>query len=541
MSDLGWYGRTWYDRRQNERLEDISSALSYQRSESRRLTAQLSKVQGNMEQRLSRLASAFDAFVELSDLREELRAFQPAVTARHRARRVLNRLMATAGSTDHLPSSLTDDATPDMPGYWLPGAVDGLLATLHGDTTAAEASLDAARGWDAPRTDLFVCLALLLTDRVDEATVHLPALLDLQLSRPVTHAQRALWVAAADGRFGDDGRATAGQLMEALVANLPDGTRATQVTAWRDSVETLPGSKPASPQFPGRTAPPAGLLATIRAAQLLTNLADWYQTSLTASPPETAAAPSDEDPPDPLQSLLQELVDEGAPEEQPLLNRVAELHRIVQADGGAPPPAPTRWHKTLDEPLAMLTADARSADPGRRAIAVRAVTPILVTVADDLVAASRRPLPDEVKVQVGRHSIRFGRAGADPAAVAAIQTTFAPPSPPSRGRTQIGWWLIAAAAVIVLVGAFTVLGVGLALGGLVAAVGGWFLFDAVQARAAVHREQQHRQTGWNRTEQDIAKAGAALGELRAEAGRAGSRADEARERLDKLVVAETRA
>ena len=128
MSDLGWYGRTSYDRRQNEELDNLAGQLSYQREEARRLKATLSRVQGGLEQRLGRLATAFDAFVELSDLREELRVFEPAATARRRARRVVLQLRTADTVPDGLTPPPPGDSAPEAFGYWLPGALAGLVA-----------------------------------------------------------------------------------------------------------------------------------------------------------------------------------------------------------------------------------------------------------------------------------------------------------------------------------------------------------------------------------------------------------------------------
>jgi hypothetical protein len=52
----------------------------------------LAQVQGDLQARLNGLATAFDASVELCDLREELRAFEPVADARNRARRIVRRL-----------------------------------------------------------------------------------------------------------------------------------------------------------------------------------------------------------------------------------------------------------------------------------------------------------------------------------------------------------------------------------------------------------------------------------------------------------------
>jgi hypothetical protein len=58
--DLGWLwdNRTYHDRRQNERLDSLSSLLSHQRDEAGRLQPRLAKVQGDLQGRLDRLAPA---------------------------------------------------------------------------------------------------------------------------------------------------------------------------------------------------------------------------------------------------------------------------------------------------------------------------------------------------------------------------------------------------------------------------------------------------------------------------------------------------
>src|SRR5262245_51216279 len=195
VSDLGWYNRTSYDRRQNERLDELSSQLSHQRSEAGRLQARLAQVQGDMQGRLNGLAVAFDAFVELCDLREELRAYQPVADARNRARRVVGRLVATRRGAD-LPVLPPPGApAPEVEDYWLPRAVASLVARVQGDGAAADAALAEARDRDAARTDLFLCLAFTLSGRTEAAVDLLPGLLDLQPDRPVTRAQRELWLA----------------------------------------------------------------------------------------------------------------------------------------------------------------------------------------------------------------------------------------------------------------------------------------------------------------------------------------------------------
>src|SRR3954470_7685263 len=83
----------WAERQQNRRIEalqgEVEAAYSYAASRSRALQSKLSQVQGTLERRLDRLATSFDAFVELSDIRMDLAVFDQEAAVRHRTRRLL--------------------------------------------------------------------------------------------------------------------------------------------------------------------------------------------------------------------------------------------------------------------------------------------------------------------------------------------------------------------------------------------------------------------------------------------------------------------
>src|SRR5262245_17981564 len=128
---------SWQDYRQQRAIRELgseltslSSSLSAQRSESGRLRSELAKLQGSLEERVSRLTRAFDAFVELSDLRMTLALFDPPALVRHRTRQIL---------ADPLSAAVLDDLV-EVPGYWLGPAVRAYVAALRGDE--AEAVLD---------------------------------------------------------------------------------------------------------------------------------------------------------------------------------------------------------------------------------------------------------------------------------------------------------------------------------------------------------------------------------------------------------------
>lgn len=528
MSDFSWtqYG---LDKRQNRRIEELESSLwsqmSTQRSQARKLQAQLAQVQGTMEQRLARLAKAFDAFVELSDLREELRAFQSSAEARHHTRRMLVGLVSA--------ETTTRDGISDVDGYWLPPAATAVASASHDDTAAADTALATARQRDADRCDLFFCVGLLMAGRPEQAVDQLDALLDLHADKPVTHAQRVLWQAAADGEFGEDGRTLITRKLADVVVDLSPGARTTQVAAWRTLADGLAGSVavPSALKRSGRTVP-AGVLAPAQAATRLERLRSWCEERL-APPTDPSTAPSDTDAADPLFAMLQGLVDEGTPEEQPLLNRVAELRRVVEAEGGDPPPAPTRWHNPLDDPLALLHADASSgATPGQRAVAVRAVAPLLSTVADQLATEAGRPVPSDVDMRVGRHTIRYGPEGPDEVTVAKAQAANRSAAPPRDQRSvYVGWGLAGLGAVVLLAGAILT-AVGLILVGLgTVGAGGWQMFVA---RADERRSEQYRKSEAARFDNEVAEIGTALADLRSQVARTSHTATATRAALDSL-------
>ncbi|WP_432878590.1 hypothetical protein ACQPYH_31255 [Kribbella sp. CA-245084] len=185
----------WQERRQNEQLEDLQSEMSYARQETSRLQSQLSKIQGGLQERVNRLSTAFDAFVELSDLRYEMAGFLDAAELRRYASRVLT---AMASSTPLPP------AAEPVPQYWLGPATQALIA-LGQD----EQVLGVAMGLDERRTSTFLALALaalgqrhqVRSEWLDVAFGVLPE------DGTVTRVQRVLWATAARGGFGADGLA----------------------------------------------------------------------------------------------------------------------------------------------------------------------------------------------------------------------------------------------------------------------------------------------------------------------------------------------
>src|SRR4051812_18342860 len=120
MSSSDW----WVERKQNKQLAQLQEDLYAASSETSHLRSRISQLQGTLEARVGKLAAAFDAFVELSDVRQELIGFADAAEYRQHAGRVL---------ADLASGTATPPSPADIPGYWLPPAITA-VRQLCGDT-----------------------------------------------------------------------------------------------------------------------------------------------------------------------------------------------------------------------------------------------------------------------------------------------------------------------------------------------------------------------------------------------------------------------
>ena len=129
-----WAGESGRDRLLRDEIEGLQGAASVARSQSARLSSQLAHVQGSMERRLSALAAAFDAYVELGDVREQLAGFPDTSATRREATAALRVL-----TRDGTPERLAEDQS----GYWLAPAMNAVIALAAG---SADAGRRAASG-----------------------------------------------------------------------------------------------------------------------------------------------------------------------------------------------------------------------------------------------------------------------------------------------------------------------------------------------------------------------------------------------------------
>jgi hypothetical protein len=384
----------WTDYRQNRRIQElqgeVEAAYGYAASRSRALQSRLSQVQGSLERRLDRLATSFDAFVELSDIRLELAVFDREATVRHRARRLLMGL--ADGASDPPPLGLDDCAE-----YWLKPAADALSALVRGDDSAAQKYTAEAIERDEDRTTLFLTLGLATAGRYSDAVPWLSRSLPA-LGTTVTTVQRQLWIACADGAFGEPGRAHIERRLTEVLDEMPPEAADQQCERWRQTVAGPPGKARSS--LPRELQNETRLTEPPVVAQRLTG----FRTRI-----EQALRPVDAAPATDFVSLLTTLVDEGAPEERTLVARARELRQIIESGG---PEQHAAWDAPAGDTLDLLRADMfeRSA-PGPRALAAKVGGRWIRSVTDSLARKATAPPPETVDVRLYGRPLRIGPDG----------------------------------------------------------------------------------------------------------------------------------
>ena len=184
-----WAGEHGRDQILRDSVEDLHSQLSQSSQQSYRLSSQLAELKGSLEARLTALSIAFDAYVELGDIREQLAGYPDTSQLRREVRDTLTAL------TEGRPAEPIDPR--DLP-YWLPYAMNAVLAIAAGspDLRAEETALSLS-----PDATLFIVAAAGAVGRGHAVRDRLPDL--LVSDGTLSPAQRALWAAAGRGTFGD--------------------------------------------------------------------------------------------------------------------------------------------------------------------------------------------------------------------------------------------------------------------------------------------------------------------------------------------------
>lgn len=354
--------------------------------------------------------------------------------------------------TDRLTETggvLADAAAPSV---WLVEAAGGLAALLDSDPAGARPHLTEATSHDGPRTATFCLLALALTGDGDLANMGWldNAFPRLSVDQPVTRAQRAVWLAAAEGAFGEVGRALVRSRTAALVTRLDEDRRDEELPLWRSEVGGLPLPVAAPPL------PEAAALSALRV---------WCaQATAVFDEPDDEPELSD-DTIDLMRSVAGALIAAGDPH--------GEIATPVVAGLRAEHPAATPWDEPAGSAAVLLRQDAfDAAHRERRTSAVRAAKQWLLTIAEELAAASEVEPPQQIVAEIAGRRVRLHARRPLDRQLARVYTRMDAGVPPRFRERNLALGVLAFGVVVALFGLGSVIAllVGLAIAGF---GGGW--------------------------------------------------------------------
>lgn len=351
-------------------------------------------------------------FGEFSALSTDLTASSHVGTELHRyAEALLANLAADAAL------SMTPPRFPDTTDHWLAPAVEALVLLMRGED--ALEPLGRAAQLDGQRTALFLCLALAVSGQGDQ--IHASwlgiAFGEMAVDRPVTHGQRALWLAAARGAYGPAGKIFVLRKLDAVAA-----PSEVEPDRWVSAL---------TPHEPSMVVPPS--------------LVDF---------PELAELPELAEPVQAANQLTR------------LLGRCIEITSTREGTGGklanrASRPAAV-W--TEGEPLTVLRHLIGSggpegpmnslaghllgdlqpgSDPHLAAIALHMAAPIVRTAAERLVQATQVDPPQSVTMPLLGHRVVLRPEGPDAESLAAAEKRITVEGVPVRGRPWPAYALLA--------------------------------------------------------------------------------------------------
>ncbi|MFD0885528.1 hypothetical protein ACFQ08_13305, partial [Streptosporangium algeriense] len=338
----------------------------------------------------------------------DLTASPHAKSELHRYVEALLANLATDATCSTIP---TPTSSTNVPGYWLSPAVEALLLLLRGQD--ALEPLGRAAQLDEKRTALFLCLSLALCgqgERIHASWMGI-AFGELSLDRPVTHSQRALWLAAAQGAYGPAGKIfVLRRLDTAAVPSRFEPARWLSALTPHEPSMVVPPSLvdfPELAEFPELAQP-------VQAAAQLTRLlgrCTEITTTRAAGTGRTSCA---------LWSAEETLT---------VLRGLIRPERAVRG--------PQRPEKPLTE---HLLDDLRpSSDPALAAIALHVAAPIVRTAAENLTKATQVAPPESVSIPLLGHRVILRPAGPDPESLAAAERHIAVDGVQTRGRPWLAY------------------------------------------------------------------------------------------------------
>ena len=394
-----------------------------------------------------------------------------------------------------------------MSEYWLSWAVRGLVTTATGGDGTTE--LSRAHQLDPQRTSLLV----VLIDAIRREVRFSEGRLDdaLPTTSEVTTSQRALWLAIADGHLDDTATATleAG-LRDALgtpdPAALEEWARS-QVPPKRDHPEAIRAARTvtvlAAMLDGAGGADPVGDPAADQGADQGDEVGGptaWSARSAEATEPGATE--------DPLAELVRSVVDEGAPGESDILDRMAEIRGrmgfVEERDTEG------RWSTPVGSVGDLLLADlgSDSTSPGARALARRLLGPFLSPVVTTLLAEAA-PAPLNRKVSVSGEGVIVSPDGpVDPTWRATLEQKIDRDTVVSPALRPAGYGALGVGVLGLLLAILAPVWLLLALVGL--GVGAAVLLQDRSQRAAGASERARR---LSRAEDDLQHASGEVADL----------------------------
>jgi hypothetical protein len=418
-----------------------------------------------METRLQRLTTAFDAFVELSDIRESLIGYADAAEVRRHAGQVLAAL--ASGET---PAG----AGHDVPAYWLAPAVEAIRGVAAGAGVLDEAQLAEAMKRDELRTSTFLCLALAALGRRNEVRAQWlgAAFGQLAADGTVTRTQRALWTAAARGGFGTEGQ-------HWIVTQLKVGTAGTQrwAAVVKERATGLPvTATPSFKEFSTQFKAGADLTRLRAGVEAITG-----DTSVLEPDGALAYAAGDKPDPDSTSALLRLLISEGSEPEREMLARVGELRAKV-TNGTAP--SNGALGDSAGELGKLLEADLGKADePHLAATALRVGATVVLADAESLAKTASLPSPAQVSKEIEYRQVTLLPDGADRLSLTKAEAEITATAKPLSIQDVSGPIAIGAVGAVVAVGLGLVHPFWIVVGLVIVAIGGYGYWKARKKRA----------------------------------------------------------
>ena len=392
-----WANEQGRDRILRDEVEVLNARLASADSRTRGLSSQLASLTGSLENRLNALSTAFDAYVELGDVREQLSAYETQAAVRRDVAKALEAL------ADGRPAEPVDSRGLD---YWLPYAMNATIAVATGrrdlETEARARSL-------SPEADLFLvaaCGALGRGDRVVDKVANL-----LIADSTLTMSQLRLFGAASEGLYGDVAALLEPVLRPAIAAE--------PTSSWAGWVTGEAGSSP---------------------SQAVAWIADLIAERPGDDMAEAAGAAQTQ-----LREIVTELVGRGMPEEAGLLARARELRaRIERPDGSPSTTAEEKAVTVMDEIRRTVTADSTLPEL-HRALLGWLAEPLSAVVAQVTQQAASEPVEPTIVRRAGTDVV-VTADGAEPEVVdrvvTQIRATYQLP------RQPIPWWIIGAVVAV---------------------------------------------------------------------------------------------